>query len=79
MPKATNKVAPSKKVKVPGATIAGVCRHPSITKGMLADCNKLASRPAISVPGKYAHPNGRVLVKECTDQYKGEELAICLR
>lgn len=64
--------------KVPGATIAGVCRHPSITRGMLADCNKLASRPAESGAG-FSNPQGRVLVKECTDQYKGDELAICLR
>jgi hypothetical protein len=78
-PCAKAKVAPSKKAhKVPGATIAGVCRHPSITKDMLADCNKLASRPAEST-SSYSNPQGKVLVKECTDQYKGEELAICLK
>lgn len=69
---------PKASKKVPGATIAGICRHPAITRDMLADCNKLASRPAEKGAG-YSNPQGRVLVKECTDQYRGEELAICLR
>jgi len=78
-PCAKGKVAQGKHPKkMPGATIAGVCMHPSITRDMLADCNKLASRPAESGAG-YSNPQGRVLVKECTDQYTGKELAICLR
>lgn len=60
------------------SAIPGVCRHPSITKGMLNDCIKKANRKAVYVAGKYGHPAGQVLVKECTDQYKGKELAICL-
>ena len=64
--------------KVPRATIAGVCRHPSITRDMIADCNKLASRPA-EVTAAYSNPRGTVLVRECTEQYTGEELRTCLR
>jgi hypothetical protein len=65
--------------KAPGASIAGVCRNPKVTKGMLADCNKKAHKAAEYVAGKYGHPKGEVLVRECLSQYTGEELAICLR
>lgn len=76
MPKATKVPRASK--RVPGATIAGVCRHPSITKDMVADCNKLAQRPA-EVTAAYSNPQGKVLVRECTEQYTGTELMTCLR
>jgi hypothetical protein len=84
MPKATKKVAERKQStrvskKVPGATIPGVCRHPSITRSMIKDCVALAGRGKVVAPGKYEIPAGKVLVKECTDQYRGAELADCLK
>lgn len=84
MPKATKSVEKGKqstggRKKVPGATIPGVCKHPSITRAMIKDCIALAARPKVVAEGKYEIPAGRVLVKECTDQYRGEELASCLK
>lgn len=80
MPKATtSKKVPQASKKVPGATIPGVCRHPSITRGMLHDCIALAGRAKVVAPGKYEIPAGKVLIKECTDQYTGTELGDCLK
>lgn len=80
MPKATtSKKVPQASKKVPGATIPGVCRHPSITRGMLHDCISLAGRAKVVAPGKYEIPAGKVLIKECTDQYTGTELSDCLK
>lgn len=86
MPKATEKVAPSKKVtstpkKVRKATIVpGVCKHPSIiTRAMLQNCISLAGRAKVVAPGKYEIPAGEVLVRECTEQYTGRELDSCLK
>jgi hypothetical protein len=80
MPKAT--VAGGKKstLKKTEVQVPGVCRHPSIiTRGQLQDCIKLAGRPKVVKEGQYEIPNGRVLVRECTDQYKGSELSACLK
>lgn len=86
IPKATEKVAPSKKVtstpkKVRKATIVpGVCKHPSIiTRAMLQNCISLAGRAKVVAPGKYEIPAGEVLVRECTEQYTGRELDSCLK
>jgi hypothetical protein len=75
VPQATTPV----KHKVPGATIPGVCRHPSITGGMMKDCISLAQRPKVVKEGQYEIPAGKVLIKECTDQYTGAELGDCLK
>lgn len=83
MPKATKSTGAIK--RVPKATkhevaVPGVCRHPSIiTRGQLQDCISLAGRPKVVAPGKYEIPAGEVLVRECTDQYKGSELTACLK
>lgn len=72
VPKATTK-------RVPRATIEGVCRHPRITKAMVADCNKLARLPKVIDAQGNETPEGRVLVRECLDSYLNPtELKICL-
>jgi hypothetical protein len=40
-------------------------------------CISLALRPAYTINNTHT-PNGIALVKECRDQYRGQELAYCL-